>query len=214
MSSLLILTATVGSYLLGCIPFGLLVGKWWKGIDIRQFGSGNIGASNVWRTLGPAAAVVVFVLDTAKGGAAVVVTRLVGVNVPPTWVMVAALCCIAGHNWSVFLRFQGGRGVATALGALLATTPVVGLTGFGLWIVFVALTRYISVASIIATISIPVHMALRPSDRAYLPFGLLAAVFVLIRHRANIRRLLRGVEYKIGQHVEPQHSEKDASSHE
>ncbi|MGB9620670.1 MAG: glycerol-3-phosphate acyltransferase, partial [Armatimonadota bacterium] len=116
------------SYLLGAIPFGLIVGKLTRGIDIRQFGSGNIGASNVLRTLGPGPALLVFALDTAKGLAAVEICRRFGLS--EWWIVAGGLLSVFGHTFSVFLAFKGGKGVATALGVVIGLCPVIAAVGF------------------------------------------------------------------------------------
>jgi glycerol-3-phosphate acyltransferase PlsY len=190
------------SYLLGAIPFGLLVGKLTKGIDIRQFGSGNIGASNVLRTLGPGPALLVFVLDTAKGFAAVEICRRLGLG--EWWIVAGGLLSVFGHTFSVFLGFKGGKGVATALGVIIGLSPVIAAVGFGIWVVLVAMTRYISVASITAAVSVPVQMALWRSMETpgpYLALACVAAAAIVVKHIPNIRRLAKGTEPRFGQKV-------------
>jgi len=195
------------SYILGSIPIGLIVGKVSRGIDIRQFGSGNIGATNVLRTLGIVPATVVFIGDTLKGLGAVLIARSLLSDYPMV-IVLAGLAAIAGHSASVFLGFKGGKGVATSLGVIIGITPLVACTAFGLWVIIVAVTRYVSIASIIASISAPVMMWFskklfgRPTPIEYTIFAAAAAVLILIRHKSNISRLISGTEPRIGHHVQ------------
>jgi glycerol-3-phosphate acyltransferase PlsY len=186
-------------YLIGAIPFGLIVGKLVKGIDIRQFGSGNIGATNVYRTLGIGPALLVFILDTAKGLAAVIICRTVAFS--DWFVVLGGLLAVAGHTFSVFLRFSGGRGVATALGVIIGLTPAIAAVALGLWTVIVIITRYISVASILAALSVPVLMATWKAIHVPKPYFVLACVAafaIVLRHIPNIKRLAAGTEPRLG----------------
>lgn len=188
------------SYLCGSIPVGLIAGKMIKGLDfdIREHGSGNIGASNVWRTLGRFAGSVVFGIDVMKGVIPVVATHL-----HPEWrhswmPVVAGLATILGHNCSPFLKFKGGKGVATSLGVAFGMSLTAGAIGLGLWVLLVFATRYISVASIIA---VPVCCVFiwwfNQRQFPYVPFGILASSFAIIRHKSNISRLKSGAEPKV-----------------
>lgn len=189
----------VGCYLVGAIPFGLLIGKVTRGIDIREFGSGNIGASNVLRTLGVGPALAVFVLDTAKGTAAVAVCR--ALKMEPWMVVTGGVLSIIGHSFSVFLRFRGGKGVATSLGMIIGLDPVIAAVALGLWLVTVALTRIISVGSMLAAISVPAMMFAWQEHVEYQAIAVVAAMLILVKHRSNIARLLAGTEPRIGQRV-------------
>ena len=189
----------VFAYLLGSLPIGLIVGKVVKGIDVREHGSGNIGASNVWRTLGPVWGGLVFALDVGKGLAPVLLAQRDPAH--HAWLPVAAgLAAIIGHNFSVFLRFKGGKGVATTLGVAFGLSWVAALVAFGVWLTVLALTRYISVSSLIAT---PIGaLCLWQQNHWLWPYGLfalLATVFVVVKHRANIGRIRAGMEPKVGQ---------------
>ncbi|MDH7601745.1 MAG: glycerol-3-phosphate 1-O-acyltransferase PlsY [Armatimonadota bacterium] len=201
MTHFLVLTAC---YLMGAIPFGLIVGKMVKGVDIRKFGSGNIGATNVYRTLGAGPALLVFVLDTAKGFLSVVLCKSLALG---DWFVVAGgLLAVMGHTFSVFLRFSGGRGVATALGVIIGLTPAIAAVALGLWILVVAISKYISVASILAAISVPILMILWKSMRVPQPYIVLActaAAAIVLRHIPNMRRLASGTEPRIGQKANP-----------
>ena len=190
----------VASYLMGAVPFGLVVGKVTKGIDIRDFGSGNIGASNVYRTLGPGPALLVFLLDTAKGLAAVLIC--LGLGLSEWWIAAGGLVSVLGHTFSIFLGFKGGKGVATSLGVIIGLDPVIAAVALGIWVVLVGLTRYISLASIAAAISVPAQMVFWKSMEvppAYQTLAGVAAAAILLRHTSNIKRLVTGTEPKFGQ---------------
>ncbi len=196
-------SALVACYFLGAIPFGLMVGKITRGIDIRDYGSGNIGASNVLRTLGTGPAVLVCLFDMVKGLAAVLLCKEVGLN--PWWVVVGAMLSVLGHSFSVFLKFRGGKGVATSLGVIIGLDPLIAATTFVAWGLLVLITRYISVASILATVSVPTQMFLweaRGIDTAYKVLATVAALMIVIKHASNIKRLAMGTESRIGQKVD------------
>ena len=196
----------VVSYFLGAVPVGLMVGKLTRGVDIRKYGSGNIGAANVLRTLGLAPAAIVLIGDTAKGLAAVLLAAhfIVG-HYQPYFVIAAGLLSVVGHSASPFLGFKGGKGVATSLGVIIGLNWLIAAIAFGLWVVIVGVFRYISVASIIAAFSVPVMMHFSAPlfgahvPREYAICGLAAACLILLRHRSNLERLFRGAEPKFGQ---------------
>ncbi len=187
--------AVLGAYLLGAVPFGLLVVRAATGGDIRKEGSGNIGASNVYRVAGPAVGILVLALDLLKGLLPVIVSQRLGLD--PATTIAAGLAAIAGHNWSVFLRGAGGKGIATSYGVLLALSPVAGLVAAAVWIAVILATRYASLASLLGVLSVPVAMRLRSEPAVHLAFGVAIVVFAFYRHRANIGRLLRGQELRI-----------------
>ena len=200
----------VVAYLIGGIPVGLLVGRA-RGIDLREVGSGNIGASNALRALGPGVGTAVWIADLLKGflpaaWAGWFLLRQVQISDPFPYLAGIGLAAVVGHCFSPYLRLRGGRGVSTSLGAGLALDWRVGVLSFAVWLFVVAVTRYISLGSITAIISVPVLMALLPRDQAhaaaqgpYTLFGIWLAVLVIIRHLPNLRRLLSGTESKIGQ---------------
>lgn len=193
----------IGSYVLGSVPFGLLIVKAWRGIDIRKYGSGNIGATNVLRTAGRGPAVVVFAADVLKGLAPVIVAA----RLFPTaaWIVVAAgMSAILGHSLSVFLRFRGGKGVATSLGVIIGLDPRAAGIGFSIWLVVVGVSKYVSLASILAVVSVATLMWLFDAPQPYRMFAIIAAVFVIARHRSNIIRLLQGQEPRWGEKVNVQ----------
>jgi len=199
-----IATLLVCSYLLGSIPFGVIVGRA-RGVDIRRHGSGNIGATNVLRLLGPGPAVLVLVGDVLKGLLPVVaggsLLRSWSMREPDLWLLAVALAPILGHTFSIFLRFRGGRAVAATLGALLGMSWQAGLVGLGIFILVVAVTRYVSVASIVASSSVPVYLALAGARPAWAAFWTAIGGLIIARHIPNIGRLLEGTEPRIGQRV-------------
>lgn len=186
------------AYLLGSLPIGLYIGKLVRKIDVREFGSGNIGASNVARVLGLPWATVVFLLDVAKGLLPTVVARSHAGPGVSWWPVLTGLAAIIGHNFSVFLKFKGGKGVATSLGVAFGLSWQAGLIGFGTWSAVLLVTRYISVASIIGTAVCSFFIWW--FNQKQLPsacFGGLATLFVVVKHKANMKRLKAGTEPKI-----------------
>ena len=185
------------SYLLGSIPVGLIIGRLVKRIDIRQYGSGNIGASNVWRELGRVWGTITFVLDTGKGLAPVLLAHHLFPHL--FWLPVAAgLCALLGHNFSLFLGFRGGKGVATTLGVACGLSWLAALIALVVWLIVLGLTRYISAASLIATpIGAACLWGFNGGNWADGLFALLATVFVIVKHRANLTRLRAGTEPKV-----------------
>lgn len=226
-----LLLAMPCGFLIGSIPFGLIIGRS-HGIDIRQHGSKNIGATNVLRVLGKKPGALCFALDVTKGLvptlAAGLLAGVVGrFDLPATTALAwlgAMACPILGHMFTPWVGFKGGKGVATGLGSLLGVFPILTIAGIGafaLWVVIVSKWRYVGIASTLAALSLPVWIAStfaavanlgwlhRPWPEAAWPFlavaGLLAAL-VTFKHRANIRRTLAGTESKFGQRVPPQPS--------
>jgi glycerol-3-phosphate acyltransferase PlsY len=180
------------AYLLGSIPFGLLVTRFAGAGDIRKIGSGNIGATNVLRTGNRGLAVATLVLDGGKGAVAVLVAN----HIDPETAIAAAGFSVVGHLFPVWLRFQGGKGVATTLGVLLALSPYAGILACLVWLAVAMLSRYSSLAALVAIGTSPVSSwFLYDRDRAALALGL--AVLVFIRHHENIARLLAGEESTI-----------------
>jgi glycerol-3-phosphate acyltransferase PlsY len=184
-------------YLLGSMPNGYLAGRWLKGIDLRDCGSGSTGATNVLRNVGKGPALVVFLLDVGKGALAVLLAKSVGMS---DWVQVlAGLAALAGHIWPVWLGWKGGKAVATGLGMFLGLAWPVGLACFGLFMAVISIFRIVSLSSVVAAIGLPVLMLLSGSSSAYVVVSLVASLMVLWRHRSNIQRLIAGTEPKIGQ---------------
>jgi acyl phosphate:glycerol-3-phosphate acyltransferase len=189
------LLALVVAYLVGGIPFGYLLVRLKSGEDVRSMGSGNIGATNVLRTSGRWVAVATLVLDIAKGFFAVwLAARLTGDSV--TWTSLAALAVMAGHAYPVFLKFHGGKAVASFVGAFLYLTPIPLLATLVVFVIVVAATRQISMGSIIAAAGLPLAtwLIMHPPAPIILA-SLIAAVFIVSRHRANIQRIRAGKEH-------------------
>ena len=193
----------IGSYLIGSIPSGLVIGKL-KGIDVREYGSGNIGTTNVLRTLGARYGAIVLIADVLKGVIAVVLARYIIET--PTGEMAAGFAAVAGHDWSLFLKFKGGRGVATSLGALLPMAmpaPLSGVIGLAVFVLVILASRYVSLASIVGSVAAVVAMAVFLGlDRVpwqYLVYIAVVVALIIFQHRDNISRLRSGTESKLGQ---------------
>lgn len=201
----LTLTGILISYLLGSIPSAYLFGRVLKGIDIRKHGSGNVGATNAMRVLGKGPGIAVFIIDTLKGFVAVAVlgNMLLAKGVPVSGDVLGlllALACVFGHNWTIFLGFKGGKGVATTAGTLIAMavrTPalwkVLGIA-IAVWLLTMIITRTVSVATLLATVTFPVATAFLNLSRVYLWTGIILCVLIILRHTSNIRRLVQGKE--------------------
>ncbi|MEI6085624.1 MAG: glycerol-3-phosphate 1-O-acyltransferase PlsY [Verrucomicrobiota bacterium] len=186
----------VVSYFLGSIPTGFLWAKA-KGIDIRTVGSGNIGATNVMRALGKGPGIAVLLIDALKGFAPVFLAPRLCEGGSELQI-VCCLCVIAGHNWTCWLNFKGGKGIATSAGALLAFLPLPFLCVLGVWIVVFAASRYVSLASICAAAAIPVATWFITKEMPVTVFtGILGAV-AIYKHKSNIQRLLAGTENRVG----------------
>ena len=206
-------TLAVSSYLIGGIPWGYIVVKILKGVDVRNYGSGNIGATNVRRVAGNAACVVVFALDVAKGFVPVfVVARLFGSLLPypiPGGALIlqviSGLSSILGHMYTPYLGFKGGKGVATSCGVFFGLAPIPALWAFGVWVGVLAIWKYVSLASIAAAVCLPLALILTDprgalGEKKFLTLLCVAAAgLVIFRHRSNIVRLLKGTEPKVGQ---------------
>lgn len=192
---LAIIGAAVISYLLGSIPNGLVLGKAIWGVDLRQHGSKNIGATNAWRTIGKAAGFSIFLLDMLKGAIGTYLGLTLGGS------ELAGILCgvlaIAGHSWSVFLGFKGGKGVATGLGVILMLMPWVTVLVFAVWFAIVRITGYVSLSSMVAAALVPVLAFAFGLSTELIIMGVVAAVFIIYRHKSNISRLLNGTESKI-----------------
>ena len=188
-------------YLLGSIPSGYLAGRWCKGIDLRELGSGSTGATNVLRQVGKGPALVVFVIDVAKGAIAVLLAgSLTEGAALSDWLQVlAGLAALAGHIWPVWLGFKGGKAVATGLGLFLGLAWPVGLACFGIFLTTLSMFRIVSLSSVVAAISLPLLMAAGTNGTAKLVVALVAMALVVWRHRSNLQRIKAGTEPKIGQ---------------
>ena len=188
------------AYLLGNISTSYIVAKQLSGVDIRTQGSGNAGSTNVLRTLGKKAGALTFIGDVLKGLIAVLIAKMIAhfVNLDETTcAYLAVVAVVLGHNYPVFLGFKGGRGVATGLGVLIALSPIVAVICFAIWGIIVYFTKLVSLGSIVAAALVPVLMYVMGESWWFVGFGALAALFVIIRHRENISRLLAGKELKV-----------------
>ena len=205
-----IILGIIISYFIGSIPTAFIFGRILKGIDIRQFGSGNVGATNALRVLGKGPGIMVLVLDILKGLVAVLFlgnfvlakAKMVGISDEILRTLLG-LSCISGHNWTIFLRFKGGKGVATTLGVLLGLAVkisglkiVLGLVILT-WIFMFLIIRIVSLASVICGISLPIYMVLFKQSNFLIFFGMLLAIFIILRHGSNIKRVLQGKERRL-----------------
>ena len=205
---MILIIGIIVSYLIGSIPTAYIFGWVLKGIDIRKFGSGNVGATNAMRVLGKPAGITVLVLDILKGFLAVVflgdfITSKV-ISIPyETLRIVLGLGCICGHNWTIFLGFKGGKGVATTFGVLLGLAVKIGglkvILGLAIltWLVVFIITRIVSLASILTGISLPIYTVLFKQSTALVFLSIILAVFIILRHRANLKRIFQGKEKRL-----------------
>lgn len=187
----------VAAYLLGAVPTSYIVGRL-RGIDLRQHGSGNLGATNAYRVLGWRAAVPIFVVDIAKGWAPANFFPLLDGQASPWWALAYGAAAIIGHVYSVYVGFRGGKGVATSAGVLLALSPPSMLGGFVVWVLLVLTTGYVSLASMAAAIVVPVLVLVFHGATPLLGLTAALAAFVLWAHRSNVRRLMQGTEHRFG----------------
>jgi len=198
MAAAVFIGCALVSYLLGSIPTGFV---WCKarGIDIRTIGSGNIGATNVMRALGKPIGIVVLLLDAAKGFVPVFVAPVFFPQADKTWLqIVCSVAVVAGHNWTCWLKFKGGKGIATSAGAMLAMLPVPLLCAAVVWGVVFAVSRYVSLASIAAAAALPVATGWIERNVTFTVFTAVLAAVAIYKHKPNIQRLLAGTEHRIG----------------
>lgn len=204
-----LLVIAVFSYLLGSIPFGIIITKLWKGIDIREHGSKNPGATNVYRVVGPVPALIVLILDIGKGLVATLWLGRISIGQPflnPVSLMIlAGIAVILGHVFPVFVGFKGGKGVATGLGVLLSLAPLETALALLLFLIIVALTRYVSLGSLSSASFILLALIFKkyyfhkPVSLELLVTVLVLTIFIFYTHRSNIKRLLNGTENKFGE---------------
>jgi glycerol-3-phosphate acyltransferase PlsY len=184
----------LAAYLIGAVPFGFLLVKWTTGADVRAAGSGNIGATNVLRTTGRAAGLATLLLDIGKGYLAVWLAERF-THGSPWWTSAAALSVMAGHAYPVFLRFRGGKAVASFVGAFLRLTPLALIAVLAVFLAVVVWTRYISMGSVVGAATLPVWVWLTSQPPwPVVAASILAAAFIIYRHSSNIRRLRAGTE--------------------
>jgi glycerol-3-phosphate acyltransferase PlsY len=188
-----VVAAVAIAYLLGSMPFGYWIGRL-RGVDLRAEGSGNTGATNALRVLGRKLGVLVMALDIGKGTVAVLIAAQLGGTGTE---VLAATAAVIGHAFPVFLSFKGGKAVATGAGAMLGLAPITAVIAFAVWLVVIAVTRYVSVASLIAAVLFPILAIVFDRPWPVIAFTLAAASFVFWRHRANIARLRAGTENRL-----------------
>ncbi|HET7560173.1 MAG TPA: glycerol-3-phosphate 1-O-acyltransferase PlsY [Limnochordia bacterium] len=191
-----IIAVFVAAFFLGAVPFGYLIGRL-NGVDVRAKGSGNIGTSNVLRTVGAAAAASVLIFDVFKAAVPVWVAAALGYD--QTAAFWAGTAAVLGHTFSPFLRFKGGRGVASTLGVVIAAAPWVAVWCAAIWLVLVALTRFISLGSLVAAAAVPVILLLERAPTGVVAAAVLLFLLILLRHQPNIKRLVQGNENRIGE---------------
>jgi len=196
------------SYLIGSIPTAYVFGRLLKGIDIRNFGSGNVGATNAFRVLGRGSGIAVLVLDILKGFVAVVflgnvVVSKVTFMPQETLRLILGLSCISGHNWTIFLRFKGGKGIATTFGVLWGLSIKIASLKLILglliltWILIFVIVRIVSVASVLSGIALPVYTIIFKESNALILLSVLLCIFVILRHKSNLKRVFQGKEPRL-----------------
>jgi len=192
----------VVAYLVGSIPTAYIFARLFRGVDIRQYGSGNVGATNAFRVIGKVPAIIVLAIDIFKGYVATTFIAnsflyIIPATRPELYQVLCGLAAIAGHNWSVFLKFKGGKGVATSAGVVAGLIPKIFWLGFTTWAVAFLLTGYVSVASILASVVIPIFTLVFGESTEIVVFMSVLCVIIVYKHRSNLKRLRKGEEKKI-----------------
>ena len=200
----------IGCYLMGTLPSGLIITKVFNSIDVRQYGSGNAGVTNILRTVGVWPALSVLIFDVGKGMLAVILTK--SIAPAPELEVAAAISVMVGHNWPVFLKFKGGKGSATGIGSVFAISPCVGILMLAIGLPIIAFFRYVSLGAItgalvvlIAMIILPIYYPDAPMGVASLTYAIypaLAVPMIIFRHRENVSRLIKGQENKLGKNID------------
>lgn len=211
MTALLLVAA---SYLLGAIPTGYLAGRWTRGIDLREHGSGNLGATNTFRVLGARIAAPVMVFDVLKGAVPAALFPHIDGAPEWQWALAYGAAAIVGHVFPVYLRFKGGKGVATGAGVFLALAPKAMLPALVAWLVLLMLSRMVSLASITAAVTLIAGLLMTEDRPAVLGMGIAVALFVIFAHRSNIGRILRGQEHRFGSRGTGQAPNEGSNLHE
>ncbi len=190
----------ISCYLLGSIPFGYIVGKLFKKVDIRELGSGNIGATNALRILGPLLASFVVIGDIGKGIFSIYLVQYF--NIDNLLILtIAGLAVICGHDWSLFLGFKGGKGIATTFGVVFALNPTISILAVIVWVIVIIITRYASLSSIFAVISIFIFTILFKQPYEYVIFSAIIMILGIFKHKDNIEKLKSKKERKIGEKI-------------
>jgi len=182
----------LAAYLLGAVPFGLLLSKWLSKRDPRDYGSGNIGATNAMRTGGKLVGALTLLADISKG--AIPVSLSLMLKLPESWIAAIAVTTFLGHIFPVYLGFKGGKGVATMLGVMLPWQPLIAAIGLLAWVILLKITHYVSLSSILAALLLPLLLALSGASAPALLVGMIFASLVTLKHAGNIRRLMHGTE--------------------
>jgi len=190
----------ISCYLLGSVPFGYIVGKLFKKVDIREFGSGNIGTTNAFRILGPPLASLVLIGDVGKGIFSVYLVKYL--NMDSSLISaIAGLAVICGHDWSLFLGFKGGKGIATTFGVVFALNPIISVLAVTVWGIVLITSKYASLSSICALISIFIFTIIFKQPYEYILFSAIIMILGIFKHKENIKRLKSGKERKIGEKI-------------
>ena len=202
MGYVILFLGFAAAYLIGSIPTAYIFGRALKGIDIREYGSGNTGATNVFRVIGKVPGIIVLIIDIIKGFICATYLAsgfmyLAPVVRPEMYRILVGLCAIAGHNWTVFLKFKGGKGVATSAGVVIGLIPKIFWLGFMVWLITFFITGFVSLSSIIAIVSVPIFTLAFGEPAEIVVFMCLLCLIIVYKHRANIRRLARGEEKRI-----------------
>ena len=200
-----IIISLIAAYLLGSMPTAYIFAKVLSGVDIRAHGSGNVGATNVARTIGKVPGIIVLVIDILKGFAAVAILPLIIKKIFPdtgdsfneTVLVLLGMAVIFGHIWTVFLKFKGGKGVATTAGAMIALSPVIFGIAIVVWIIVFSIWKYVSLASIVAAITLPIASVITGKSFMFVVFSAVVCMIGIYTHRTNIKRLIQGSENRI-----------------
>jgi glycerol-3-phosphate acyltransferase PlsY len=202
MGYIILFLGFAAAYIIGSIPTAYIFGRVLKGIDIREYGSGNIGATNVFRVIGKGPGIAVLVIDIIKGFICATYLAsgflyLAPVTRPELYRILAGLSAIAGHNWTLFLKFKGGKGVAASAGVVIGLIPKIFWLGFLVWLITFFITGFVSLGSIVAAISIPIFTLAFGEPAEIVIFMCLLCLIIVYKHKQNIRRLTRGEEKRI-----------------
>jgi glycerol-3-phosphate acyltransferase PlsY len=202
MGYVILFLGIIVAYIIGSIPTAYIFGRVLKGIDIREYGSGNTGATNVFRVIGKTPGIIVLIIDILKGYISATYLAsgfmyLAPVTRPELYRIMMGLSAIAGHNWTLFLKFKGGKGVATSAGVVIGLIPKIFWLGFLIWLITFFITGFVSLGSIIAVISVPIFTLAFGEPVEIVVFMCLLCMIIIYKHKPNIRRLIRGEENRI-----------------
>ena len=202
MGYVILFLGFASAYIIGSIPTAYIFGKVLKGIDIREYGSGNAGATNVFRVIGKTPGVIVLMIDIIKGFLCATYLAsgflyLAPVTRPELYRILVGLSAIAGHNWTLFLKFKGGKGVAASAGVVIGLIPKIFWLGFLVWLITFFITGFVSLSSIVAVISVPIFTLAFGEPAEIVVFMCLLCLIIVYKHKSNIRRLARGEEKRI-----------------